>query len=386
MWSFPERPSGQAAPDVIVIGAGIIGCSIAYHLSLQGRKVLVVDREHVGAGASHVAPGMLTPQVEAHSHDAFFALTLAGRAEHAPLASALREAVGMDVEYRVSGVVRVAADEAERASLRRRWKWQRDRGLRVDWIEPEDLGRYERLLSGPAGRRLAGGLWFPDEAQVNAQRLVEALALACVRRGVEFREGVAIHGVTTTDSRVSGVRTASRDLTADSVVLAAGIGSKQIARSIDVDLPVGPVKGQILRCHSRDRAPEQILWAGHCYLVPRVTGQIIVGATEEDGQDDPRPTLAGVAHLATQALELVPSLGALRFDDVLGGLRPATPDRYPVIGRVSGLENLIVATGHFRGGILLGPLTGKRVAQLVDQPDSPVDLLPFEPNRFAAVT
>jgi glycine oxidase len=382
MRSFPGRPSVDAAPDVIVIGAGSIGCSIAYYLSLLGRKVLVLEREHVAAGASHVAPGMLTPQVEAYDDDAFFALTLAGRAEHGVLAPALRESIGIDVEYRVTGVLRVAADEAERATLRGRLAWQRARGLRVDWLESAELGICEGLLKGASGRRLAGGLWFPDEAQVNAQRLVEALALASTRLGAEFREGAFVSGLVASDSRVTGVNAGGRVISAETVVLAAGVGCAAIARTVDVDLPVGPVKGQVLRCRTVTGAPEHILWAGHCYLVPRVTGEIIVGATEEDGNEDPRPTLAGIAYLATEALDLVPSLGSLRVEGILAGLRPAFPDRYPLIGRVGDLDNLVVATGHFRCGILLGPLTGKLVTQLLETREVPADLATFGSDRW----
>lgn len=382
MRSFPGRPSAEAAPDVLIIGAGIIGCSVAYYLTLSGHRVLVVDRDQLAAGASHVAPGMLAPQVEAHYDDAFFAMSLAGRALHAPLAAALAESVGLDVECRFTGVLRVAADEAERAELRRRLLWQQRRGLRVEWLEPAELGEREPLLAGASGRQLTGGLWFPDEGQVRAPRLVEALARASALRGARFREGITVTGLAIDGTRATGALTSGNHLPAGSVVLTAGVGSASVARSTGIELPVRPVKGQVIHLHALDRVPAQILWSGHCYLVPRANGEVVLGATEEDGNDDPRPTLAGVGRLASEALELVPTLGGLRVIGVQGGLRPAAPDRFPIIGRVPTLDNLWVATAHFRGGILLGPLTGKVVAEGLDGTPVPRELAAFGVDRF----
>jgi glycine oxidase len=389
MRSFPGQPSAEAAPDVVVVGAGIIGCSVAYHLSFTGRKVLVVERDHVGAGASHVAPGMLAPQVEAHYDDAFFALTLKGRSVHAPLAEELRDRVGLDVGYRPTGVVRVAIDEAERTELRRRLTWQQARDLRVEWIEPEELGDYDSLLRGAIGRRLAGGLWFPDEAQVQAYKLVQALALAGARQGVRFLEGAAVTGLEVTESRVTEALISGSKLSAEAFVVTAGVGSAPIARSAGIEVPVGPVKGQVVHLRTLDRTPEHILWSGHCYVVPRPGGEVIIGATEEDGNGDPRPTLAGVGRLVTEALDFIPTLGSYQFEAVHAGLRPASPDRYPIIGRAPALQNLFVATAHFRGGILLGPLTGSLIARMLDQVDDqsdlPAEVRPFGPDRFASV-
>ena len=385
MRSFPGQPSVEPALDVIVVGAGIIGCSVAFYLAQTGRNVLVLERDQIGAGPSHVAPGMLAPQVEAHYDDAFFALTLAARAEHAPLAALLRDMVGIDVECRATGALRVAADEAERAELRRRLSWQQARGLRVEWLEPENLGACEPLLQGPSGRRLLGGLWFPDEAQVRAVRLVRALALASARQGVRFLEGIGVQRFMMDGSRVKGVHAGGRTFSAESFVVTAGVGSADLGESVGITIPVRPVKGQVIHLQALDRAPAHILWAGHCYLVPRVDGEVVLGATEEDGNDDPRPTLAGLALLATEALELVPTIGAVRFATVQGGLRPATPDRYPIIGWAPTIENLLIATEHFRAGILLGPLTGKYVAQMLNQGAIVEEIRPFGLERLASV-
>ena len=384
MRSWSGRPTELPSPDVVVIGGGVIGCSIAYYLALAGVRVMVLERDGIASGASGVAAGMLAPQVEAFSDDAFFALTLRGRADHAPLADSLRDDVGLDVEYRATGVLRVARDEAERAELQRRWRWQSERGLRAEWLEPADLGRCEPLLAGMTGRLLAGGLWLPDEGQVRSPRLVQALAAASIKRGALFQEGTTVTGLKVSGERIEGVRTYAGVIAAETVVLAAGVWSGELARAAGVDLPIGPVKGQIMTLGSLQALPRTIIWSGDCYIAPKADGQIVLGATEEDGSYDRRPTLAGIGALATAALAFLPAVGPYTIEGVWAGLRPALPDRYPVVGRAPGLSNLLLATAHFRNGVLLGPLTGRAIAQLIGEGVVAPDLAPFGPERLRA--
>jgi glycine oxidase len=380
--SFANRPTAEAVPDVIIIGAGVIGCSIAYHLSLAGSRVFVLEREHLAAGASGVAAGMLAPQVEAPFDDSFFALTLLGRSEHFPLAQSLLDDVGLDVECRATGILRVARDEAERVELQRRFRWQTARGLRAEWLEPNHLGDCEPLMAGVVGRLLAGGLWLPDEGQVRSPRLVQALAAASVKRGGRFLEGTWATAFETKGSRIVGVRTPVGTLQADVVVLAAGVWSNDLARTAGLDVPVGPVKGQIVTLRALNRVPRHVVWTGECYVVPKDDGQVILGATEEDGNYDRRPTLAGVGALAEAALEFLPWAGQFTVEGMWAGLRPAAPDRYPIVGRAPGYVNLILATAHYRNGVLLGPLTGRWVTDLIRTGTLAPELAPFTPERF----
>jgi len=386
VYSLPRQPTAEPSPEVLVVGGGVIGCSIAYHLSLLGSRVHLLEREQIAAGASGVAAGMLAPQVEAPFDDDFFHLTLLGRDEHFPLADALREDVGLDVECRRSGILRVALDEAERVELQRRLRWQTARGLRAEWLEPSELSACEPLFAGAAGRLLAGGLWLPDEGQVRGSRLVQALAAASVRRGARFSEGIWATGFALEGERVVGVRTPTGVLRAETIVLAAGVWSRDLARTANLDLPIGPVKGQVVTLRALNRFPRQVIWSGECYLVPKVDGQVILGATEEDGNYDRRPTLAGIGKLAEAALEFLPLAGQFTVEGVWGGLRPAAPDRYPIVGRAPGHDNLILATAHFRNGILLGPLTGRCVAQTVQTGVPAPELAPFGPERFRVST
>jgi glycine oxidase len=368
--------------DVVIVGGGVIGCCIAYYLTLGGASVALVERGQLACGASGVAAGMLAPQVEAPFADPFFDLCLLGRAQHASLASELFDDVGLDVEYRQTGILRVARTEAERVDLQRMQRWQAARGLSAEWVESDGLGACEPLLSGVAGRLLAGGLWLADEAQVRGPRLVQGLAQAAVRRGARFVEGQWVTGLESTGGRVTGVRTPTGVLSGDTVVLAAGVWSPDVARGVGLDLPIAPVKGQILSLRGLGKAPRQVIWSGECYLVPRPDGEIVLGATEEEGNYDPRPTLAGCNRLTEAALEVVPAVGGFSVDGFWAGLRPAAPDRFPIVGWAPGVDGLFLATAHYRNGVLLGPLTGRRVADHILRGAPLGEFALFDARRF----
>jgi len=382
--SLPNQPTAESSPEVVIIGGGVIGCSIAYHLALAGSRIRLIERERLAAGASGVAAGMLAPQVEAHYDDPFFELCLQGRDEHVELAKALSEDVGLDVERRTTGILRVALDEAEKVELHRQMRWQVARGLRAEWFEPHELGAHEPLLGGVAGRLLAGGLWLPDEAQVQSPRLVRALAAASVKRRAVLSEGTWATEIFSAGHRVTGVRTPAGIIESDAVILAAGVWSSDIARTAGVEIPVVPVKGQVVTLRALEQAPNSVIWTDECYLVPKVDGQIILGATQEEGNYDRRPTLAGIGALATAALEQLPWAGQFTVESVWAGLRPAAPDRYPIVDWAPGLDNLLVATAHYRNGVLLGPITGRRVSETIRTGALAPELTPYGLQRFHA--
>jgi glycine oxidase len=372
----------HSSSDVAIVGGGVIGCAIAYYLAERGASVTLIERQHLASGASGVAAGMLAPQVEAPFADSFFELALFGREQHEPLAETLRQDVGLDIEYRRTGILRVARTEAERVDLQRMLKWQSARELNVEWVEPEHLGEIEPLLKGVAGRLLAGGLWLKDEAQVRGARLVHALAMAAIQRGARFVEGTPVIGLASERGKVTGVRVPDGTVQAATVVLSAGVWSPEVGQTVGIDLPVKPVKGQIVSLRALGKAPRQVLWSGECYLVPRPDGEIVLGATEEEGNHDVRPSVGGLNRLTEAALEIVPAVGSFSLDGFWAGLRPAAPDRYPIVGWAPGLEGLFVATAHYRNGILLGPLTGRRVADAVVDGGALREFAQFGPERF----
>jgi glycine oxidase len=374
-----------SSAEVLVVGAGIIGCSIAYQCAVAGLRVLVLEQQRIGDGASGAAAGMLAPQVEAHQPDAFFRLLLAGRAMHGELAAQLQEETGIDVGYRRSGVLRVALEEREAVDLRNRAEWQRGLGLAAEWVESRQLVHHEPMFAGAAGRKLIGALWLSEEGQVHGGRLVQALAAAAQTRGALFQETTPVIGFERAGRRVIGVRTPDGIHRAATVVLASGAWSGELAKQAGLAVPVEPIKGQAMALRMGTDRPQHIIWSRDCYLVPKVDGRLIVGATEQRAGFDTQPILSGLVHLANGAVDLLPALGRLPVDGLWAGLRPATPDRFPIIGWATDAEGLLLATGHFRHGIILGPLTGHLVAQLLQGKTTDWDLAPYAPARFAAV-
>jgi glycine oxidase len=227
-------------------------------------------------------------------------------------------------------------------------------------------------------------LWLADESQVRGPRLVHALASAAMQRGARIAESTTVLGLCVSSGRVKGVRTTTGTVHAETVVLAAGVWSPQVVQDVNLHLPVKPVKGQILSVRALGKAPRQVLWCGEAYLVPRPDGEIVLGATEEEGNYDARPTLAGLHRLTQAALEVVPAVAAFTVDGFWAGLRPAAPDRFPIVGWVHSVEGLFIATAHYRNGILLGPLTGRRVAEHLVTGGSLGELTPFAVERFEA--
>ncbi len=355
--------------DVAVVGGGVVGCAVACELAGHGASVILLERERVGSGASSAAAGMLAPQSEAHPPEEWQQLLLAARAEHEPLAARLREETGVDVGYRRDGVLRIACTEAERRELQERAASQRADGLAAEWLEPEDAVRLEPALSP----EIAGALWLPEESQVHSPRLVQALALLATRLGVDVREGAPVLGVASQAVIIPNER-----LSAGVVVLAGGVWTAAIE---GVSLPLQPVKGQIVSAAATAAAPRHMIWGPGAYLTPKADGQLLIGATEEPGNFDTRPTLSALSGLIARGAQLVPSLAGLPLNTAWAGLRPALPDRLPAIGRLA--DALFAATGHFRNGILLGPLTGKLIARLVLGEDPGVDLRLYSPDRFA---
>jgi glycine oxidase len=376
-----SRPSTTPAPDVIVIGGGVIGASIAYACTAAGMRVCLIERNEIASGASGAAAGMLAPQVEAHQPDDFFDLCLQGRSEYAQVAPALLEEAGIDIEYRKSGILRVALEEREAVDLQGRAEWQRQRGLTAEWLAPSDVAVREPMFAGAISRRIVGALWLPEECQVRSPRLVRALLDAAIRKGTRIREGTPVLGLVVEGNCVSGVRLPGEIVIGGAVVVAAGAWSAEVARYAGVGLRVEPIKGQILALSTMMRSPRHILWSGTCYVAPKVDGQLVIGATEERSGFDPRPTMSGLLQLAMSATEMLPELGRLPINTQWGGLRPATPDRLPVIGWAPALEGLFFATGHFRNGVLLGPLTGRIAAAMLAGEAPCSDVASYAPGR-----
>lgn len=369
----------------------MVGLAVAWALARAGWQVALLERDAPGGGASRAAAGMLAPRVEAREPDAFLELALAGRECFRRFVPELEEASGRSLDYREDGAIALAPDLDGEADLARRAEWQRAAGLPVEELDRQEAARRWpglELAPPPEGatpRFGEGRLFhFPDEAQVDGGRMVDALLEACAVAGVDVREGVEVQGLLRAGDRVRGVRTAHEDLACAWVVNAAGAWAGTVAGWAGESLPVEPVRGEMLAFATECRPPRPIVVAGDAYCLLRADGRLLVGATVERVGWDPSTTAAGQAWLQERAAALVPSLARLAPAGRWAGLRPGTPDDLPVLGPSAELEGLYHATGHFRNGILLAPITaGFTRADLEAEPASPL-VEPFRPARFAA--
>jgi glycine oxidase len=309
-----------------------------------------------GCGASSVAAGMLAPVTETDfGEDELLRLNLESATMWPAFAAELEDTTGLQTGYERCGAFVVAVDPDDAAELRRLHDLQRSLGLESDWLVPSAARAAEPGLAP----RIAGAIDAPGEGQADPVAVVAALRAACEALGVDIRSGVdariAIDG-----GAVAGVDVAGDRIAADAVVLAAGAWSSAIA-----EVRVHPVKGQLLHLRTRDGAEplaRRIIRTPRCYIVPRADGRVVVGGTVEEKGFDTSVDAGAVHRLLEAAWEVFPDVLELEFVQVIAGLRPATPDNRPLIGRAE-TERLIHATGHYRNGILLAPLTAQRVVE-----------------------
>jgi len=339
---MPAQGGGvDSRADVIVVGAGAVGLASAWRLAQRGLAVRVLDRADAGA-ATRVSAGMLAPVTEAEFGDErLLELTLRAADAWPAFAAELAEASGVDTGFRRNGSLAIALDRDELDEVRRLHEFRRSRGLAPEWLTRTACRELEPSLSPSC----AGGSYGADDGEVDPRALVSALRAALDRLAVTVEHA----DVTSLD-----------ELDADTVVAASGAWADWLPT--DVRPPVRPVKGQILRLRAREPLLERIVRTPECYIVPRASGEVIVGATVEERGFDTTVTAGAVHELLHAAYRAVPELAELELVEASAGLRPATPDNLPIVHRFD--DRLVVATGHYRNGILLTPTTADAVAAL----------------------
>ena len=369
----------SGAVDVAVVGGGVMGCAVALRLAQRGARVAVIERGIPGAEASSAAAGILGPQMEADGPGPLLDLGLMSRALYPALATELRDATGVDIGYARSGVLAVALDPEGEAELGRRRTWQTARGLRVEALSAEAVRAHEPHLGGA----VRAALRFPDDAQVNARELARALSQAAALAGARFLAGRYVRRVLVEGGAAAGVELDGEVVRAGAVVVAAGSWSGLVEGAGVPATVVRPARGQLVSIETRPPLLRHVVEVhGRGYLVPRRDGTVLAGSTMEMAGFRKEVTVGGLAEILTLARTLVPALGDAPVTASWSNFRPYTEDHLPVLGATP-VRNLVLATGHFRNGILLCPITARAIADLVATGASTVDLSPFSVSRFA---
>jgi glycine oxidase len=361
---------------VVIIGGGIIGCSIAFSLAKAGVRPLVLEKTAVAAEASSGGAGLLSTQAHTDEPGPLFDLKLASRNLYPGLADELRERTDMDIEYRQLGHVVPTFSEAEAAAVRARVTWQAARGLPAQWLTPSETRELEPGL--PEGVRGAG--WFSEDHHINSTTMTQALAGATIKLGGQVGVERAVTDLVRDGNRITGVRIAAGTISAGNVVLAAGAWSGEFGAAAGISVPVFPAKGQIVVARLPQPALRHVVYQ-ETYVIPRAAGEHIIGSTVEYVGFDKRVTVEAIAGLLGDATRLAPALREAEMVTSYGCLRPASADGLPLLGRMGERPGLVVATGHFRNGILLAPITGTLIAELIVKGETTLPLAPFRPDR-----
>jgi glycine oxidase len=370
---------GGGGTDVAIVGGGVMGCAVALRLAQRGIAVTVIERGIPGAEASSAAAGMLAPQMEADGPGPMLELGLRSRALYPSLAAELQAATGIDIGYVKSGVLAVALTEAEDRALAARQIWQIARGMRVEAL----TGAAARAREPELGQEARAALLFVDDAQVNPRALARAFSQAAAAAGARFLEGRYVRGVRIEAGAVTGVDLDGDSLAAGTVVVAAGSWSGLVEGSGVPPSVVRPARGQLVAIETRPPLFHHVLSVhGRGYLVPRRDGTVVAGSTVEMVGFRKEVTVGGLAEILGLARTLVPALADAPVVGSWSNFRPYTQDHLPVLGSTP-VKGLILATGHYRNGILLCPVTAQAIADLVATGNAGIDLRPFSVERFA---
>ena len=371
--------------DAVIVGAGVIGLACAWRAAQSGLRVRVIERSEPGSGASGVAAGMLAPVGEATwGEEDLLDAALASHRMWAEFAAELADAGRADSSLLRNGALHVALDADEAGELRRRYDLMRSLGLEAEWL----TGRECRELEPGLGPSAFAGVHAPHESGVDPMAIVSALRKGCLNEGAEIVSGAPVTSAIYDGAAIRGVATEDgAEHLAEAIVLAAGAWSGSAGWLPEGAVPpVRPVKGQILTLRGSPAEPVagRIVVSERVYLVPRADGRLIAGATVEEMGFDTRVTAGGVHELLREAYRALPDVAELELERVVAGLRPGTPDNAPIVGR-GAIDGLVLATGHFRNGILLAPLTAEGVVALLRGEAVPRELGVADPARFERV-
>jgi glycine oxidase len=362
---------------VVIVGGGVIGLTIARALMQRGvRDVCLIERGSLGNEASFAAGGILAPQAEADSPDEFFALACRSRDLYPAFAAALREETGVDIELDSTGTLYVAFTDADLREIDARFEWQSKAGLAVERLTPGEARELEPCIS----EALQGALRFPRDVQVENRRLVNALVNSVAKQGVRIFADTSVESLSVERQRLRGLETSRGYLSCQKVIIAAGTWSSTIEHSQTPKIE--PIRGQMICFDAKPQLAHHVIYSPRGYLVPRQDGRLLAGSTSEHAGFTKQVTAGGINQIIANAREISPKILNLPIVDTWSGLRPRAPDGLPVLGPCGEIDGLFYATGHYRNGILLAPVTGELIAEAVVTGRVSPLLAAFSPNRF----
>lgn len=369
--------------DVVVVGGGVIGLSVARALAHKGMgKVVIIERGELGKEASFAAAGMLAPQAEANEADDFFKLCCRSRGLYPTFASELFAETGIDIELDQTGTLYCAFSEHDQQEIESRYDWQQQAGLLVERLTAQEALDLEPNIAAT----LHAALKFPADIQVENRQLLLALIAASQKLGVRSYTETKVDSLEVQRGRIAGVNTSRGFLSARIVVVASGAWTSFIkTANAAPQISIEPVRGQMVCYETEPAIARHVIYSPRGYVVPRRDGRLLAGSTTEEVGFKKEVTEAGLQLIRTNACEITPVLSKLTPVDSWAGLRPRALDELPVLGKASETEGLFFATGHYRNGILLAPLTGELIAGLIADNVVTQELQTFTPDRFQAV-
>lgn len=367
----------SATSDCLIVGGGVVGLSAAYELAMGGRTVRLLERGKTGREASWAGAGILPPGAWFSDHLALEQLAHLSQPRQREWSLRLREATGVDDELETSGALYTITDENEARLVAKFARW------RAQGVESRRLSQKEVAEIAP-GFVVDEAFFLPDEMQLRNPRRLEALRLACLRLGVDVVTEAAVERFEQDDDRLLAARTADSAYSAGEYLLTAGAWTGALAERLRIQTTVFPVRGQMLLLRCPQRRLDRIFHRDGSYLVPRRDGRVLVGATLEHAGFDKSTVGADIEALRRFAIGAAPEIQSAEVEASWAGLRPASGDGLPLIGRLPGLANGWIASGHFRSGLQFAPATAVLVRQLISGEPTEMDLAAFDPGRFAS--
>ncbi|PZX05570.1 glycine oxidase [Psychrobacillus insolitus] len=364
--------------DAIVVGGGVIGGAIAYNLAKRGGKVLLLEKDRLASKSSGAAAGMLGAQSEMDGDGPLFQLARKSRAMFPKIAEEIKENSGIDIGLINKGMLKVALTEQEQQEYKRIMAIQNQSGEQADWFTGEELRRKEPALSDA----IKGAMYIEKDGQVEADQLTLGFLKSAAASGVVIKEYVEVYDFQLSKGKVEGVVTNQGIFTSENVIVAGGAWSQKLLLETGLQLDTYPVKGECFSVVTHRQMLSTTIFSHGYYLVPKKGGRIVVGATVMPRTFNQKVSLNGISILLEQAKNLMPSIVEAEWERAWAGIRPQTIDGLPYLGEHPAYKGLYIATGHFRNGILLSPITGVVIADLIEGKPTSENLEPFRVDRL----